>query len=376
MKLEYQIIKKKNSYCNNKRAFESFVNSDDNFKVDSKANKITYKDIAIDYDVKIESNEYSETIIIFSLSYDPKKETLDAIKVFENFDNAIFHHIHNNMMSGNVTINTLIDDISKEYACRLYPKINNIEKTLRKIIYIFMEKSLGREWVKKAFPIDIKTKLDETLKRRNITENNNDYLEEIDFIVLSSFLFDKYSTGNFDNILKELKKLDNDLSIDKIEKIINENEKKSNYERFFKDDLRDDKFDEKWKTLYQYRNLVAHNKKIRKKDYENATTLINQFESMFQECLNKLNKDVKMTKEQKNELQELGNNVLIKNMDSNLLNFKLKFNNFYGIQEENSTLSYIKEIIEKNQTLAQKYKINLDKNLNFYLDENGSLKIS
>src|SRR5699024_465468 len=135
----------------------------------------------------------------------------------------------------------------------------------RKLIFQFMLKSIGSKWIKEAFPQQLKQKISQTAERNDVEDLLKDSLYHADFVQLIELLFERYTKVQSVNDL--FKRLENVEEFDEVEKIKNL-KPQSNWERYFSDLIEFENLDETWRTLYDYRNSVAHNKLIRKNDYD------------------------------------------------------------------------------------------------------------
>ena len=60
---------------------------------------------------------------------------------------------------------------------------------------------------------------------------------------------------------------------------------KSNWERYFSDKIQVENLSSKWEKLYGYRNQVAHAKRMKKDEFEDATSIITELKPAFESCL-------------------------------------------------------------------------------------------
>ena len=110
-------------------------------------------------------------------------------------------------------------------------------------------------------------------KDKNNTETDENILYYADFIQLKNFLFIRYP-----NKFIEQDKFIEKLKMDDYNKdtIIKDFEYKSNWDRYFESIIDKGELEENLGELYKYRNLVAHNRKIRLNESERTETLTNQ----------------------------------------------------------------------------------------------------
>lgn len=149
--------------------------------------------------------------------------------------------------------------------------------------------------------------------------NLGDYLHNLDFIELSSLLFQTYTNipfQTFQNKLIELSDL-HQFDITHLEDII----PKSNWERYFSNVIKVDNkdFEKKWRKLYDLRNLVAHNNFIDSVDFDLIKKISSEITNNLQTALQKLN-DIKLTKE---EIVMVKNSVAINTLEQNNVSTKI-----------------------------------------------------
>lgn len=299
MKLEYQIIKRKDNFCSNENQFISLLETNQSYKIIKEKMIIEYKNINIKYAVKkyltLESNE-----IMFILSFIIDDE--NDLGEFEKFDKSFLDFL--TKFNKDFTLNILWDEISRRYAEDMYTKIFYIESLLRKIIYYFMGKNVGKEWIKKCFPSKVQNSI-QTVKEKNNTENDENILYYADFIQLNYLLFNKYSKEiiSQSEIIEKIKEKDCDIN-----ELVNKYEYKSNWDRYFEPIVNKDNLEENLNDLYQYRNLVAHNRKIRENDKNTFVKLSDKIEKILQKCLNKID-DIKVPEEEKENLENMSSQM-------------------------------------------------------------------
>lgn len=299
MKIEYIFTKKKDDFCNNKAGFIDYLKSnvrisfgDDFITIDKK--KFSYK---LSENTVDKSNE-----IVFHLTIEPytKKSKEKQIEELESA-NDVLQRI--NEKYSMFCICTIWDDVSIYYAEALYAPIEQLENQLRKIIYLFMINNVGSTWIEQNIPDQVRESIDNTKKKCATTYDDN-ILYYADFIVLGRFFFTKYPLNNdYQKLIGKLKKEENQTK-EKLNELIEQFDSKSNWERYFADKINIENLESKWQTLYGYRNNVAHSKCIRKKDYQEALTLIEELKKAFDECL-KIVDDVEISVEQSEAVEKV-----------------------------------------------------------------------
>ncbi|WP_299183724.1 HEPN domain-containing protein [uncultured Aquimarina sp.] len=263
--------------CKDIQSFNSLLSAHSDITVND--NKINYKDSEYDYKVNLDevpNQEYSVFHVIFSFSRSTTKyrNMLKAVK------KVVGVHIKDD-------IQIIWDGVGYEWSKELYPKIYQVENSLRKLISKFMLVNLGLGWHRKSVPSSIKT----TIKNPNFKANHS-ILYEVDFIQLSHFLFKPYplkDTNNLPNVIDTL--LDKELT-ESDKKEIENYIPRNNWDRYFSEivDMESEQLENKWTKLYDIRNKIAHNKSLKLNDYENGKELCDFLLPILENAINSLEK--------------------------------------------------------------------------------------
>lgn len=289
MKIEYLIIlTQDDTFCNSKEAFIKFLNVDS--KIDVSGNKIMFKS---------ENNNSTILTIDFEIRTGEilsKKERYFHLLLTNNENNKIdefnqlartIKKIAEKINPDHTRINTLWNDVGIYYANQAYPYINQVENLMRKLISQFMLINVGMSWSKEAMDNELFGKIKEKSEDQHI---HLDDLSKLDFIQLSEVLFQKYRTlgiNGMDKILNNANQI-SDLDFTEIKKF----QPQSNWERFFAKIVTydEEKLKKQWKTLYELRNEIAHNRFINKGNFEKIKALSEELNSLITSALNKLGK--------------------------------------------------------------------------------------
>ena len=290
MKTEYLITFELNSkLCTDVKKFKALLSSHED--ITFKDNNLIFENISfptiiaegtlpdssIYYDITIECND-KESNDIFS-------KLLREIRI-----------ICQNISGRNIII--LHDGVGEEYCHQGYPIIFRTETLMRKLISKFMAISVGYDWKKSTTP-------EEVLKSMRIEskDNNVDYLQEVDFIQLSNFLFKKYNKNNINDFINSLKEISDDktITIEDIKKY----SPYTNWERYFAHivNCESDFLTTRWKKLYDYRNKVAHCKGMTQDDFLDLKKISNEVIEKIESALNSIN-DIYIDEQDKEELAE------------------------------------------------------------------------
>lgn len=290
MTIEYLLVKKQDDFFSTEEEFLNLLKTNARIKI--KDTKIQFSKASLTYKLsKDEVPEKKEIIFHFTVSVE-KEEQISKLEEFDSLLRRI-----NSECGKQFVIDTIWDDVSTSYTQKLYPQMVEIENLLRKLIYRFMIQTVGMTWFDKAVPSEFKKAITETAEKNNI-EVTEDHLYYADFIQLCVFLFEAYSLKPKENLIRELKKaVDEKASEEKYTELIETYDPKSNWERYFSDKIEIDKLDEKWRKLYKFRNQVAHAKRMRKKECDEAIALIEELKPAFVRGLEHVN-EVQLTEEE------------------------------------------------------------------------------
>ena len=285
MKVELLIlISGDDTFCNTAKSFSDFLKIDSLISISQK--KISYRKspqdpALVSAELQIQTGKVksiNERYFLIALECE-NSDHLDEFSELVDRLRAITERIS----PGQCTINTLWDDVGRNYAERSYPVINEIENLMRRLIARFMLITVGMEWSKAAMHPDL------FLQIENFKEGSpyTDDLQKLDFIQLSHVLFKKkrdISLEELDRLLQKTKfnKEDNE----KILKYI----PKSNWEKYFSSIIeeKDINLEKKWALLYELRNKVAHNRSIKKIEYHQIKGLTSDIEGIISKATDKL----------------------------------------------------------------------------------------
>lgn len=213
--------------------------------------------------------------IIFHLTIEGSGDEKQQVKVLEELDELI--KVINKQCGSPFSINTIWNDVSLYYGRQLYPAISEVENKLRKIIYLFMLKTVGSNWINTNAPQKVQKDIKDVIQKNNKEEADiqEEWLTYADFITLGYFLTVPYALKpDVKSLFNELKqyeynnadsenKSEKKLTADVLKQLSEEYETKSNWDRYFSDKLQGEtsgRFMKEWSSLYNIRNMVAHGK--------------------------------------------------------------------------------------------------------------------
>lgn len=310
MKLEYLLIKIENDFCSTKEEFINLLLANKRLHIDEEQINILGKNVGLHYSLKSQNiNSKKVREIVFHLTVTSEDR---HISVLEEFDDLLVRI--NQECGQQFKIYTIWNDISLFYNKKLYPQIAEIETLFRKLIYRFMIKVAGSEWFKRNGPKDFVEMIMNNARKNNITElPEQDQLIFADFIQLKYFLFEPYPSKMFDNVsVTRLKKSLEDKAgkeREVIEAFIKDHELKSNWDRYFSEKIVVDNLSDKLTKLYEYRNDIAHSKRMNNNRYNDVITLIAEVKQAFTDGLEHLDAVV-LDDEQKEVISEVAQNTI------------------------------------------------------------------
>ncbi|WP_197095936.1 HEPN domain-containing protein [Paraclostridium sordellii] len=225
---------------------------------------------------------------------------------------------------------------------------------MRKLLTKFMLVNVGVNWHKKNIPSKITNKQNGRDRKRD----NQGYLYNIDFIDLSTFLFDEYSTSNIEELKKLLEKT-SDISAEDLNQFI----PKSNWDRYFKNIVNTNNLKTNWKELYDLRCKVAHNNILSKKEYEIICKLVEDMKKILEKAIQELD-SIEIKEDDKEILAEniaifrtklLGEYIIEYKKIESLLKELLTING-YNYKEYNTVINTLKILKDKGIIDENDYK--------------------
>ena len=351
MKLEYIFIKSVDEYCVSEEMFRNFLCTNERIVFrfpgpDGSGQAILFDEQELKYGIESVTVEKSNETI-FHFTVEATGEETEQVTVLEAFDSLIKNI---NIKCGRMfSINTLWNDVFLYYGKKLYPEISNVENLLRKIIYLFMLKTVGSRWLDTDAPEKFRTSITSVIKKNNKEKDDihEEWLIYADFISLAYFFTAPYSLkpelNDLFEQLKQYQATEGDIETkgtpDKAEKaakmltkeviqaLSDEYEPKSNWDRYFSDKLGEKspkKFSDKWSSLYDIRNKVAHGKPISKEDFDKASSLIKVFTEAFRECINIID-TLEITAEEAEAVEAVAQQVIPKEPADKVLELPLGY---------------------------------------------------
>lgn len=294
LKIEYLIhFDNRTKLCNSDKFLKSLLELNEELTIE--ADKITYKDIVVDYIIKVNKTEKERFFELKIIYKDADIQT--RLESCHNLESAIKEAIY---CLNKVKFYTLWNDLSFNYSKQAYPLIYEVENLMRQLITKFMVINVGAEWSK--------TELTDPIRNQAKSSTNAiDILYELDFIHLSEVLLNsqkpKSNTKDINKVHQKIMQANtsSELDINELKNIVPQ----SNWQKYFSDLIQCDtgELEKSWEDLYQLRCKVAHNNFITKTDYQKILRLTEELKVKLQEALEKLD-EVEVPEEDKEDIIE------------------------------------------------------------------------
>jgi archaellum component FlaC len=188
-------------------------------------------------------------------------------------------------------------------------------------------------WLEEATPKEVREKILSRSDTANVKDMFEDCLYEADFIHLANFLFKEYSTISIEDLIKNISKAKKieDIKLKDLKELI----PKSNWDRYFSKIIKFAGLNSKWKELYEYRNLVAHNRPLNKSNYQRIEILTSEIKEKITDAIKKID-DVHIPENKKKEVTDFAISDFMKSTPSRLFNSS-SVNDISGIVNLGST---------------------------------------
>lgn len=281
MRTEYLMpIDKKDSLITTVEAFSHCLMADKDIKI--KDGYILFESDKFKFDLKkIDTNEGK--VDFYHLIISTEKTTDVESKLVQNYI-ALLKRIKRILLKYVENIEVLWDDVSFSCSMEAYPLVYKTENILRQIFTKFMLINVGIDWESNNSNLGISVR-----QEGKQSKIGNSYLYKIDFIDLSTFLFNPYSKKN-QLTLKDIESLkDNEkILLADLEDYV----KKSNWERYFKKftSIEKDRLKKNIESLYDLRNKVAHNRLMTIDDLKQVKILTSTINKELEDIINHMDK--------------------------------------------------------------------------------------
>jgi hypothetical protein len=284
LQIKHEMTKKKDSFQSKviaalQTCFSSVTNNLLSFKIGKSDCTISYRYAEHSSEGQTDKNKLCYLTLESNQKSDIAARYLDA--AYE----LLLEKINNGLCK--FTIITLYDERSRYYSIKAYPLFCEFETKLRCLILKILTKSFGVLWADKTLSDDIKAKVKAIIKGSDIQKLASEAIYAMDFQTLSDYLFIEYRTIKsdeiIDNYLERTKLATYDY--EKICELIEMARAKSNWERYFSEEIPIHDLKEKISIIRDSRNSIAHNKKYIGKEYRSNKKLITDFCELFDSAI-------------------------------------------------------------------------------------------
>ena len=182
-----------------------------------------------------------------------------------------------------IIINTY-DSVSEFYCNKMYPKLNALERNLRKLLFNTYILNFGKEYYSKTISKDIQDKAKKLIAAKGNQEKKEkerlkNFFYSLDFYDIQTLLFIPSWTE-----IEECKKKDfltnnknlSELSDEELRNFISKLSPQTEWDRFFSSKIKNQNVNEMINEIREHRNNVAHCKFFKKSDYSKCYNTINE----------------------------------------------------------------------------------------------------
>ena len=285
----------------NKRVFE-FKQSVHSYVLKCFPGTTEYEIESWDYQHEIvwKSDDHPETCTVLFRFYSVIGTTYLDVTAEGGSDEAVIQcleYVHKTLQTSGVCSDYVMilsyDAVSEYYCNKLYPKLNELERNLRKLLFNIYTVNFGRDYYRTTISGDIQTKAKENIRARgNADRKEVTVLQEFFYSLevgdVQQLLFtprwtelDEQTKQAFLNEHSDLSMLsDADLRSE-----FADIAPKSDWDRFFSDKVSNVDFKGIIDTIRGYRNKVAHCKHVTKEEYQDCAGMIKQLNDAICEAI-------------------------------------------------------------------------------------------
>lgn len=177
------------------------------------------------------------------------------------------------------------DAISEYYCNKIYPKLNELERNLRKLLFNIYVVNFGRDYYQMTISGDLQKKIKSVIQakgneERKETERLQKFFYSMEFADIQQMLFVPHWTEvnerSKDDFLKSHEDLSK-LTDDELRKAFSEIAPRSDWERFFSDKMDDDDIQSLIDEIRRSRNSIAHCKFFYQAEYAICNKAMSKF---------------------------------------------------------------------------------------------------
>lgn len=238
-------------------------------------------------EVKFRIYEVVETYFLDVVIVDNKREKI--IRGFEFIQSVISN---SNISSHYIEIITY-DAISEYYCNQIYPKLNGLERSLRKLLFNIYVVNFGRAYYQTTISEDLQSKVKSVIKakgndERKEIETIKKFFYSMEFADIEQMLFIAHWTSAEEKAKCEFLKKHSDLSKltdTELREAFSSFSPKSDWERLFVNKMDAGIIRSLLNEIRESRNSIAHCKFFYRKEYETCSAAITRFNKVIQSAI-------------------------------------------------------------------------------------------
>ncbi len=177
------------------------------------------------------------------------------------------------------------DSISEYYCNKLYPKLNEMERNLRKLLFNIYVVNFGLDYYQMTISDDLQNKIKGVIQakgneERKEIERLQKFFYSMEFVDIQQMLFTPHWTDFDQSIKNDFLNKHEDLSKltdDELRKAFTEITPRSDWERFFADKMQVDSIQSLLEEIRRSRNSIAHCKFFYQAEYAICNKAMNEF---------------------------------------------------------------------------------------------------
>lgn len=255
-------------------------------------------DFKVSYTYKTANEEYT---VIFTVINVSKYTYLDISLNRETIEDAIqsLEDIHNKITASEIEDNYIMivsyDYISEYYCNEAYPKLNELERNLRRLLLNTYTINFGTEYFETTIKKDLQEKIKKAVQSRTKNpekrkiEQLKKFFYSMEFGDIQALLFTKNWTiieeNDKEKFLSETKNLSK-LTDEELRAAFEKFSPKSDWERLFSDKAADVNIEQLIEAIRLQRNDIAHCKFFYKEKYESFCEISDRLNSAILEAIN------------------------------------------------------------------------------------------
>lgn len=195
---------------------------------------------------------------------------------------CIHETLQNSGIRSDYIIITSYDAVSEYYCNKIYPKLNELERNLRRLLYNIYSVNFGRDLYRATISSDVQNKAKNLIRAKGKGKesiNLQEFFYSLEFSDIQSILFTpnwtEYDIRKREKFLSEHEDLSK-LTDQELREAFSNYLPKSDWERFFSEKISDIDVQSSIEEIRKFRNSVAHCKFFYKDSYSKCNVAVKQ----------------------------------------------------------------------------------------------------